>query len=131
MVGVTAAGCQIMVSLCSWLSSRRRCDSHMCMLQSCLTAAAWGAACTADGNGITYNENVNVALAVSMPDGGLITPVIQARPADLPPSTVDLVNCKACHGSKWQTKATANNSELVVQCVGTGCPWPRMPFQLL
>ena len=41
---------------------------------------AWGvlhAACTADGNGITYNERINVALAVAMPDGGLITPVIK------------------------------------------------------
>lgn len=35
------------------------------------------AACTPDGKGITYNENINVALAVSMPDGGLITPVIK------------------------------------------------------
>jgi 2-oxoacid dehydrogenases acyltransferase (catalytic domain) len=34
------------------------------------------AACTPDASGITYNENVNVALAVSMPDGGLITPVL-------------------------------------------------------
>jgi hypothetical protein len=34
-------------------------------------------ACTADGNGITYNEHVNVALAVAMPDGGLITPVLK------------------------------------------------------
>jgi hypothetical protein len=43
------------------------------------------AACTPDGNGITYNENVNVALAVAMPDGGLITPVLKnadkVRPA--------------------------------------------------
>ncbi len=36
-----------------------------------------GAACTADGNGITYNKSINVALAVAMPDGGLITPVIK------------------------------------------------------
>ena len=36
-----------------------------------------GAACTADGSGITYNKNINVALAVAMPDGGLITPVIK------------------------------------------------------
>lgn len=35
------------------------------------------AACTKDGNGITYAEHVNVAVAVSMPDGGLITPVIK------------------------------------------------------
>ncbi len=35
------------------------------------------AACTADGNGVTYNEHINVALAVAMPDGGLITPVIK------------------------------------------------------
>ena len=35
------------------------------------------AACTADGNGTTYNEHINVALAVAMPDGGLITPVIK------------------------------------------------------
>jgi hypothetical protein len=35
------------------------------------------AACTPDGNGITYNEHINVALAVAMPDGGLITPVIK------------------------------------------------------
>jgi 2-oxoacid dehydrogenases acyltransferase (catalytic domain) len=32
--------------------------------------------CTPDASGITYNESVNVALAVSMPDGGLITPVL-------------------------------------------------------
>jgi pyruvate dehydrogenase E2 component (dihydrolipoamide acetyltransferase) len=35
------------------------------------------ASCTPDGNGITYNEAVNVALAVAMPDGGLITPVLK------------------------------------------------------
>jgi len=35
------------------------------------------ASCTADGSGITYNENVNVAMAVAMPDGGLITPVLK------------------------------------------------------
>ena len=35
------------------------------------------AACTPDGAGITYNERINVALAVAMPDGGLITPVIK------------------------------------------------------
>lgn len=35
------------------------------------------AACTPDGNGITYNEKINVALAVAMPDGGLITPVLK------------------------------------------------------
>ena len=28
-------------------------------------------------DGIQYNENVNVAMAVAMPDGGLITPVLQ------------------------------------------------------
>lgn len=35
------------------------------------------AACTADGLGMTYNANVNVAMAVAMPDGGLITPVLK------------------------------------------------------
>ena len=35
------------------------------------------ASCTADGAGITYNEHINVALAVAMPDGGLITPVLK------------------------------------------------------
>ncbi|WIA09391.1 hypothetical protein OEZ85_008797 [Tetradesmus obliquus] len=35
------------------------------------------ASCTPDGNGITYNERINVALAVAMPDGGLITPVLK------------------------------------------------------
>jgi len=35
------------------------------------------ASCTPDGNGITYNEHINVALAVAMPDGGLITPVLK------------------------------------------------------
>eukprot|EP00466_Bigelowiella_natans_P002648 jgi/Bigna1/92269/estExt_fgenesh1_pm.C_110002 len=29
-----------------------------------------------DGNSIKYNEHVNVAIAVAMPDGGLITPVL-------------------------------------------------------
>eukprot|EP00198_Chlamydomonas_reinhardtii_P008170 XP_001697507.1 dihydrolipoamide acetyltransferase [Chlamydomonas reinhardtii] len=35
------------------------------------------AACTPDGNGITYSSQINVALAVAMPDGGLITPVLK------------------------------------------------------
>ena len=35
------------------------------------------AAITPDGAGLTYNEHINVALAVAMPDGGLITPVIK------------------------------------------------------
>ncbi|KIY99460.1 pyruvate dehydrogenase E2 component (dihydrolipoamide acetyltransferase) [Monoraphidium neglectum] len=35
------------------------------------------ASCTPDGAGITYNEHINVALAVAMPDGGLITPVLK------------------------------------------------------
>lgn len=34
---------------------------------------------TPDGNGVTYNANINVALAVAMPDGGLITPVLKVR----------------------------------------------------
>lgn len=33
--------------------------------------------CTPDGAGITYNAHINVALAVAMPDGGLITPVLK------------------------------------------------------
>ena len=33
--------------------------------------------CTPDAKGITYNEHVNIALAVTMPDGGLITPVLK------------------------------------------------------
>lgn len=35
------------------------------------------ASCTPDGSGITYSENINIAMAVAMPDGGLITPVIK------------------------------------------------------
>jgi len=35
------------------------------------------ASCTPDGSGITYNENINIAMAVAMPDGGLITPVLK------------------------------------------------------
>lgn len=35
------------------------------------------ASCTPDGSGMTYNENINIAMAVAMPDGGLITPVIK------------------------------------------------------
>ena len=45
------------------------------------------AACTADGKGITYNEHINVAIAVTMPDGGLITPVIKVRGHALPSAT--------------------------------------------
>jgi hypothetical protein len=37
--------------------------------------------CTPDGAGITYNANINVALAVAMPDGGLITPVLKSADA--------------------------------------------------
>jgi pyruvate dehydrogenase E2 component (dihydrolipoamide acetyltransferase) len=37
------------------------------------------AAVTPDGNGVTYNSHVNVSLAVAMPDGGLITPVLKVR----------------------------------------------------
>ena len=37
------------------------------------------AACTPDAKGITYNEHINVAVAVTMPDGGLITPVIKVH----------------------------------------------------
>eukprot|EP01024_Parvocaulis_polyphysoides_P057841 TRINITY_DN6176_c0_g1_i1.p2 TRINITY_DN6176_c0_g1~~TRINITY_DN6176_c0_g1_i1.p2 ORF type:complete len:294 (-),score=63.06 TRINITY_DN6176_c0_g1_i1:232-1113(-) len=33
--------------------------------------------CTPDGAGITYNEHINIANAVAMPDGGLITPVFK------------------------------------------------------
>lgn len=32
---------------------------------------------TPGGDGIVYNEGVNVAVAVAMPDGGLITPVLK------------------------------------------------------
>ena len=35
------------------------------------------ASCTPDGNGCTYNEHINIAMAVAMPDGGLITPVLK------------------------------------------------------
>lgn len=37
------------------------------------------AGATPDGAGVTYNERINVALAVAMPDGGLITPVLKVR----------------------------------------------------
>lgn len=33
-------------------------------------------ACCTDGKSFTYNENINIAVAVAM-DGGLITPVLQ------------------------------------------------------
>ena len=36
------------------------------------------AACTPDGSGITYADSINVAIAVAMPDGGLITPVLKS-----------------------------------------------------
>lgn len=35
------------------------------------------AACTPAGDGIIYNEGINIAVAVAMPDGGLITPVLK------------------------------------------------------
>ena len=35
------------------------------------------AACTPAGDGIIYNEHINIAVAVAMPDGGLITPVLK------------------------------------------------------
>lgn len=35
------------------------------------------ASCTPCGTGITYNASINVAVAVAMPDGGLITPVLK------------------------------------------------------
>ena len=35
------------------------------------------AACTPAGDGIVYNEAINIAVAVAMPDGGLITPVLK------------------------------------------------------
>ena len=44
--------------------------------QTCLCAA-----CTKGEDGITYAEHVNVSLAVTMPDGGLITPVIKVSNA--------------------------------------------------
>jgi pyruvate dehydrogenase E2 component (dihydrolipoamide acetyltransferase) len=36
---------------------------------------------TADGAGIQYNDAINVAMAVAMPDGGLITPVLKRADA--------------------------------------------------
>jgi len=35
------------------------------------------AAVTPDGQGVTYADHINVAVAVAMPDGGLITPVLK------------------------------------------------------
>jgi pyruvate dehydrogenase E2 component (dihydrolipoamide acetyltransferase) len=35
------------------------------------------ASCTPDGAGMTFNSNINIANAVAMPDGGLITPVLK------------------------------------------------------
>ena len=35
------------------------------------------ASCTPDGAGMTYGEHINIANAVAMPDGGLITPVLK------------------------------------------------------
>lgn len=35
------------------------------------------ASCTPDGKGMTYGERINIANAVAMPDGGLITPVLK------------------------------------------------------
>ncbi|RMZ55560.1 hypothetical protein APUTEX25_000143 [Auxenochlorella protothecoides] len=42
------------------------------------------ASATADGSGVTYAEHINIANAVAMPDGGLITPVLaDADAADI------------------------------------------------
>ena len=67
------------------LKASLRCDLAR---QSCareesypMTARFLPAACTKGGDGITYAEHINVSLAVSMPDGGLITPVIKVWPA--------------------------------------------------
>jgi pyruvate dehydrogenase E2 component (dihydrolipoamide acetyltransferase) len=35
------------------------------------------ASCTPDGAGMTFNDHINIANAVAMPDGGLITPVLK------------------------------------------------------
>ncbi|PSC75275.1 branched-chain alpha-keto acid dehydrogenase subunit E2 [Micractinium conductrix] len=35
------------------------------------------ASCTPDASGVTYAEHINIAMAVAMPDGGLITPVLK------------------------------------------------------
>ena len=50
------------------------CVSHAGCKVACVCAA-----CTADGKGITYNQHINVAVAVTMPDGGLITPVLKVH----------------------------------------------------
>ena len=36
------------------------------------------ASCTPDGMGITYSTDIHIANAVSMADGGLITPVLKS-----------------------------------------------------
>ena len=51
-------------------------DTHFILISTADTSAC-AAACTPDNKGITYNEHINVAIAVTMPDGGLITPVIK------------------------------------------------------
>ena len=44
---------------------------------SCLlSVACCHAATTPDGKGVTYGEAPHIAMAVAMPDGGLITPVL-------------------------------------------------------
>ena len=68
------------------------------------------AATTKGGDGVTYSKNVNVALAVTMPDGGLITPVIKVifRPAQglLPKTATSL--CDLLDQPQYHKSATTH-----------------------
>ena len=57
----------------SFLASLECNAFHACSLLRLLHAMR----STPGGDGIVYNEGVNVAVAVAMPDGGLITPVLK------------------------------------------------------
>jgi hypothetical protein len=98
------------------------------------------AACTPDGNGITYNENVNVALAVAMPDGGLITPVLKNADKVTPGHTCSCcwthaVMCKSStgyHASSNRVDCDVESAWKKMQQLGkTGLLWVVLPTVVL
>ena len=77
-------------------------------------ASLCAAACTPDNKGITYNEHINVAIAVTMPDGGLITPVIKVP---CKPLVLLFASCVCCISSAAGTpQGTVSHAQLSAIC---------------
>ena len=99
------------------------CTCHSCSGPCSFTVLSSPAACTPDAKGITYNEHVNIALAVTMPDGGLITPVLKVSLALYDGQSCTVLFCWPCDRAISPGITRRGTLQLLPEC------WDRVDLQ--